>query len=110
MLRGAGTEVPRGPGRTSAVTGRTVCRRDSTRVRPGLGGVYVVRHSTVRWSDAPERREPAPHGRSLADWLYRDSRNIAPTGAGSAPLLPAMRYSGCARHNHGDDRRLAYQH
>src|ERR1700733_6291739 len=107
MLRGAGTEVPRGPGRTSAVTGRIVCRGDRTRVRPRLGGVYVVRHSTVRWSDAPERREPAPHGRSLADWLYRRSRNIAPAGAGTAPLLPPVRDSGSAHHDHGDDRRLA---
>ena len=54
-------------------------------------------------------REPAPHGRSLADWLYRRSRNIAPAGAGTASLLPAMRHSGCAQHHHGDDRRLADQ-
>ena len=38
-----------------------------------------------------------------------DSRNIAPAGAGTAPLLPAMRHSGCAQHHHGDDRRLADQ-
>src|SRR5580658_4884606 len=38
MLRGAGTEVPGGPGRTSAITGRIVCRGDRTRVRPRLGG------------------------------------------------------------------------
>ena len=109
MLRGAGTEVPRGPGRTSAVTGRIVCRGDRTRVRPRLGGTYVARNSTVRWSDASERREQAPHGRSLADWLYRRSRNLAPAGAGTASLLPAMRHSGCAQHDHGDDRGLADQ-
>ena len=102
-------KFPEGLAGPSAVTGRIVCRGDRTRVRPRLGGTYVARNSTVRWSDAPERREPAPHGRSLADWLYRDSRNIAPAGAGSASLLPAMRHSGCAQHHHGDDRRLADQ-